>query len=474
MTKPKERPARSFFWGLRGQLTRSFGLVILLAVGVVIGVVLLLGPLRLEALLQLAGQRRAATLAPFLADYYQRTGSWQGLEQLLAAAGQPVRLDPNQVVTPILPWQINLRQVAARDRLVLVDAGQRVVVDSADLLAAGQPLDPVWQGWVVPLAEAGGPEYGLVLLSDLDQVAGQLVRRALSGTLLLTGFLAVALAALVSLGLTQRLVRPLHELGRAAQRLATGEPPAVVPAQRVDEVGELTHAFNEMAGALQRQKQLRQQLVADIAHELRTPLSVIKLEVEGLADGLQPPATAAKALHSEIAALEQLIEDLRLLSLAEAGGLTLYLDETALVPLLAEIAASWHKQAGQQQIELRLAMPDSLPPVLADSRRLSQVFHNLLGNALRYTPPEGTIILGGRLEGKEVWLWVADSGPGLPPEVLPHLFERFYRADPSRSRESGGSGLGLAIARQLVRLHGGRIWAENAPGAVFYVALPVA
>jgi signal transduction histidine kinase len=214
-------------------------------------------------------------------------------------------------------------------------------------------------------------------------------------------------------------------------------------------------------------------MMADIAHELRTPLSVMKLEIEGLTDGLQPPERAAEALQTEIVALEQLIEDLRLLSLAEAGGLDLHLAETKLRPLLTEIVTTWQNQARSQQITLRLAVAEALPPVLADARRLGQVFHNLVSNALRYTPLGGTITLGGRVEGVEVWLWLADSGPGLPAEVLPHLFERFYRADPSRSRETGGSGLGLAIARQLVLLHGGRIWAESEQGAVFYVALPI-
>jgi signal transduction histidine kinase len=463
----------NFFWGLRGQLTRNFGLVILLTTGIVVGVLLLAGPPRLQTLLWLANQRRAATLAPFLADHYRRTGSWDGVVSLLAAAGDPVSLDASQAPESSFFWRFNLGQVTIYDRVVLVDGNQRVVADSAGQLLPGQPLTPTMRSLVVPLVEPGVPKSGLLILSDLDQVAQQWTRRALVNTLLLTGGVAAGLAALVSLGLAQRMVRPLGELSRAARQLAAGEWPPALPVQRADEVGQLTRMFNEMAQTLQRQKESRRQMMADIAHELRTPLSVMKLEIEGLTDGLQPPERAAEALQTEIVALEQLIEDLRLLSLAEAGGLDLHLAETKLRPLLTEIVTTWQNQARSQQITLRLAVAEALPPVLADARRLGQVFHNLVSNALRYTPLGGTITLGGRVEGVEVWLWLADSGPGLPAEVLPHLFERFYRADPSRSRETGGSGLGLAIARQLVLLHGGRIWAESEQGAVFYVALPI-
>jgi signal transduction histidine kinase len=249
----------------------------------------------------------------------------------------------------------------------------------------------------------------------------------------------------------------------------------LLPVETADEVGQLTRAFNEMALALARQKQLRQQLVADVAHELRTPLSIMNLEVEALADALQCPATAAHALREEIAVLNRLVEDLRLLSLAEAGVLDFRLEPLQPGPFLEQLLETWQEPARQQQVRLQGEIAGPLPPVYADPGRLAQVCHNLLGNALRYSPPGSTIIVGARAEGAELQLWVTDEGPGIAPEHLPDIFERFYRADPSRSRESGGSGLGLTIAKQWVTLHGGRLWVESEVGAgtTFYIALPV-
>jgi signal transduction histidine kinase len=240
-----------------------------------------------------------------------------------------------------------------------------------------------------------------------------------------------------------------------------------------DEIGRLTQTFNEMATALARQKELRRQLVADVAHELRTPLSIMQLEVEGLTDGLQESAAAAAALQEEIKALNRLVEDLRLLSLAEVGALYFSLVLLDPAPLLEGVVEAWQGPARQQQVQLQAEIAAPLPSIYADAGRLAQVFHNLIGNALRYSPPGARITLGARAEGAEVWLWVADQGPGIAEEHLPYLFERFYRADASRSRETGGSGLGLAIAKQWITLHNGRLWVESevGKGTTFYVAL---
>jgi signal transduction histidine kinase len=228
-----------------------------------------------------------------------------------------------------------------------------------------------------------------------------------------------------------------------------------------------------MAAALAAQQQLRRQLVADIAHELRTPLSIMKLNVAGLADHLQSPAEAVAALEVEIESLAALIEDLRALSLAESGGMQLNLEPIRLDAFLKRVGQSWQPQAEAHGLELRLDLASDLPVVTFDPRRLEQVLNNLLSNAWRYTPPGGHVTLGARREGSGVRLWVADTGPGLPAAELARLFDRFYRVDPSRSRESGGSGLGLAIAKQIVLLHGGRIWAESelGQGATFIVVL---
>lgn len=282
------------------------------------------------------------------------------------------------------------------------------------------------------------------------------------------------LALLVSLGLAQRLVNPLQRLSLAARQLASGENSNPLPIESKDELGDLTQAFNEMTAALNRQKYLRRQMVADIAHELRTPLSIMQLELESLVDGLQTPAEAAASLQDEVNALNRLVEDLRLLSLADAGGLQFTLEVLDVSAFLQQMMDSWVAKAQAQQVQLLLEVTGPLPPVYADEGRLIQVFNNLLGNALRYSPVGQTLTLGGRANNGELWLWVADNGPGVSPEDLPYVFERFYRADPSRSRDTGGSGLGLAIAKQWIALHGGRMWVESevGKGATFYIALP--
>jgi signal transduction histidine kinase len=217
-------------------------------------------------------------------------------------------------------------------------------------------------------------------------------------------------------------------------------------------------------------------MVADIAHELRTPLSIMQLEIEGMADGLQSPAVAAQHLREQIGALTGLVEDLRLLSLADAGGLALQSETIDLAALLATVLASWRSHAQSRGLTLQLhpSIPDVQIP--GDQSRLAQVFNNLISNAIQYTPTGGAITLNATIRATEVCCTVTDTGPGISADALPYLFERFYRADPSRNRATGGSGLGLSIAKRLVELHSGRIWVESVvgQGTTFFVALPLA
>jgi signal transduction histidine kinase len=198
------------------------------------------------------------------------------------------------------------------------------------------------------------------------------------------------------------------------------------------------------------------------------------LNIEALEDGLQPPQKAATYLHTEISTLTRLIDDLRLLSLADEGGLYLELEMIDPATFLPRLNETWQVKAYNKQINLHLDLSSQLPFIKADQGRLAQVMNNLISNALCYVPAGGEVIIGGKESGTEIIFWVSDNGPGIPTEALPHVFERFYRADPSRSRESGGSGLGLAIARRLVMLHNGRIWVESQPGQLtsIYIALP--
>lgn len=471
-----KRNVRAVFQGLRGRLLGSYVLVIVISIGLVaIGTQLLTLP-RLDEIAQLANRRHAFRLAPFFVARYRQDNSWQDAAEQVAGYSRPL---PPELVSGALsyfPQRDTLLAAVNEDRLVLLDAAGRVLADSQNAQMVGEPLPAEMRAQAAPLTDGGRVIGYLLVESGFEPVVGEVVLTVLRRTLLAVALVAALVALPVSFWLAWRLVQPLQQLSRAARQLGWGETNTPLPVQSTDEIGELTGSFNAMAAALQEQKRLRRQMVADIAHELRTPLSVMRLDIEGLADGLHHPADAAASLRDELEALNRLIEDLRLLSLADAGGLQFELDELALPPFLQRVAATWQPKMQAQQLQLVTDIPAALPLIYADEQRLAQVLHNLLSNALRYTPPGGQISLGAQGDETGVRLWVADSGPGIAPEDLPRVFERFYRADQSRSRDTGGSGLGLAIAKQWVLLHGGRIWAENSPagGAQFSVWLPAA
>ncbi|MEP7190851.1 MAG: ATP-binding protein, partial [Roseiflexaceae bacterium] len=310
--------------------------------------------------------------------------------------------------------------------------------------------------------------------------------------------LAVVVALVVGLVITSRMTRPLRSFQHAAQRLAAGarhEPLAIPPEK---ELAELATSFNTMAGELEHQQQLRRQLVADIAHELRTPLSVLRLQLEGMEDGIEQPTPAT--LHSlveEVGLLTRLVDDLRLLSLADAGQVSLAIDDLDAGTMIDRVVTAATARARQQQIDLRAEPPTAALAVLADPQRLAQILGNLIENALRYTPVGGSVTVRARLAigddrrttndqrhsssvvnrlSSVVVFEVADTGVGIPPDELPRVFERFYRTDKARARETGGSGLGLAIVQRLVEMQGGQIWAGSTAGhgTTFSVALPAA
>jgi signal transduction histidine kinase len=287
-------------------------------------------------------------------------------------------------------------------------------------------------------------------------------------------FAAVAGVGLLSLALAavtlRRLLSPVRELTDATRAFAAGELDHRVPVRRDDELGELAASFNTMAFSLARERELQRNMVSDTAHELRTPLTNLRCQIEALEDGLieDGPAVVA-SLNEEVLQLQRLVEDLQELALADAGELriapiALRLGEEVRGAVGALRRGDRWPEADGARIELDPAL-DRLPRVLADPARLRQILTNLLLNALDHTPPGGSIRISGRTRGEEIEVSVEDDGPGVPAEHLPHLFERFYRTDPSRQRATGGTGLGLAIVRQLVEAQGGRVSAENAAGA---------
>ena len=275
--------------------------------------------------------------------------------------------------------------------------------------------------------------------------------------------------------LARALTRPIRELTGAIRAMARGDLKQSVQVHSQDELGELAAAFNQMSADLDLLLKARRQMTADIAHDLRNPLTVIGGYVESMRDGvLKPTPERLDAIQSEVQHLQKLVDDLRLLSQADAGELVLNRERTSVPALLERVAQSYRPLAAKQGIALRLDAQEALPEIQADAARLARVLGNLIGNSLRYTPAGGEITLRARTKVPGwVELGVVDNGKGIAAEALPHIFDRLYRADPARSTDE--SGLGLAIARSIVEAHGGSIRAESTPGAgtTITVLLPV-
>jgi two-component system OmpR family sensor kinase len=341
--------------------------------------------------------------------------------------------------------------------------------------------------------------------SFLDQV---------NQALLLAGALAGALSILLGLGLSRGLTAPLARLTAAARRIAGGDLNQRVPETGSAEVAALGRAFNQMAADLEKAEELRRNLVADVAHELRTPLSVLQGNLRAILDGVYPLEQAEiAALYDETRLLSRLVNDLHELAQAEAGQLHLDLRPTDLAEVVQTMVANLAVAAEAKKVKLTTDLADETTnlPVLADPDRLAQIVRNLLSNALRHTPEGGQITVSAtvlpsmpvlseacpacpepcpersrrgsrgelhrRVEGPQaIRIVVTDTGEGIPPDDLPHVFDRFWRAEGLRSREQGGSGLGLTIARHLVQAHGGEMGVESevGQGSRFWFTLPVA
>jgi histidine kinase len=302
--------------------------------------------------------------------------------------------------------------------------------------------------------------------------------------LFLAASAATLSAVLVSLLVSRRVVEPVRRMMAASRRIADGHYGERVllrgiPApEEMDELDQLGVSFNQMAARLERTEEMRSQLIGDVAHELRTPLSTIKGSLEGLLDGvLAPDEASLMQLHREAERLQRLVADLQELSRVEAQAFELERRPASVEELVTTAVERLRRQFDDKGVRLEIDLPAGLPAVLADEDRIGQVLMNLLGNALQYTPAGRAVRVRARQAEAEVQVEIQDDGIGIPAEHLEHIFTRFYRVDPSRSRAGGGSGIGLTIAKHLVEGHGGRIWAQSAgagKGGRFTFSLPMA
>ncbi len=292
--------------------------------------------------------------------------------------------------------------------------------------------------------------------------------------------LAAMVAALaLSLVFSRSVVAPVQAMSRATQRIAGGHYEERVGFNGKDELAQLAMHFNQMAAKLNETESMRRRLIGDVSHELRTPLTAIKGSMEGLMDGVLPATDETyQQIHTEADRLNRLVDDLQELSRVEARAYELNLHSLEVASMIRTVIKRLAPQADSKRISLALELAANLPPVRADEDRAVQVLTNLTGNALQYTPENGRITIAAKRTDHEVQISVRDTGIGIPAEHLAHIFDRFYRVDKSRSRQSGGgSGIGLTIARALVEAHGGRLWAESGgegKGSTFTFTLPLA
>jgi len=309
-------------------------------------------------------------------------------------------------------------------------------------------------------------------------------RAAVNESLLLAASAATVAAVVVSLLVSRRVVAPVRQMMTASRRIAEGNYAERVQVRgdpepdEMDELDQLAVTFNQMADKLERTEAMRRQLIGDVAHELRTPLSTIKGSVEGLMDGvLEPTEANLHQIYREADRMQRLVGDLQELSRVEAGAFEVHRRSAEVNELISSAAERLAGQFDEKGVQLKIDLPAKLPAVDADPDRIGQVLLNLLGNALQYTPSGRAVEVHARQRDQVMEIEVRDEGIGIPAEHLPHVFTRFYRADRSRSRAGGGSGIGLTIAKHLVEAHGGRIWAsssEPGKGSSFTFTLPLA
>ncbi|MCB9135259.1 MAG: HAMP domain-containing protein [Anaerolineales bacterium] len=307
-------------------------------------------------------------------------------------------------------------------------------------------------------------------------------RQAVNESLAVATTAATLSAIVVSLFISRQVTGPIRAVRTASQHIADGHYHERVPLPNIqtpaeaDELEQLALSFNQMAANLEQTEALRRQLIGDVAHELRTPLTTLKGTAEALLDGVLPPnAETFQGIYREADRMQRLVADLQELSRVEAGAYPLYRHPISIAKICSTVCERLARQFEEKGVAISTNIP-ALPNILGDEDRLTQVLTNLIGNALQYTPRGGQVTVTAHRVGGEIRVAVQDDGIGIPAEDLPHLFDRFYRVDKSRSRAGGGSGIGLTIAKHLVEAHGGQIWVESSgtgQGSMFTFSLPV-
>jgi signal transduction histidine kinase len=416
---------------------------------------------------QLRTQRATFVISRF---YLANNGNWSGIQPLIEQLG-----------------------TMEEERIILVDANNITVADSqGDLLGKeyrtseeGIPLYfPVirvpFSGPASSNPTAPNPRnlFGTLYIypQNSPNALTILLSSYINRYLLWGGLIAIAIALIITFILSRRILSPIRALTTTAKRLGQGDFSQRVHVKDRGEVRELAETFNSMASDIERTEKLRRNMVADVAHELRTPLSNVAGYLEAIRDDvIKPDIAVIASLSEEVDLLSRLVDDLQELALADAGELKLIRQPEDLSQLIEQSIKAIQIKLKDKGLEVSVDITDSLPLVNIDYHRISQVFRNLLANAITHTASGGKITVSARPENKWVRVSIEDTGEGIPPGDLPNMFERFYRVDKSRARAAGGSGLGLTIAKRLVEAHGGTISvkSELGKGSCFSFTIPV-
>lgn len=424
-----------------------------------------------EAYVEHGGEMRHGRIQNMLASYYYQTRGWDDVQEVIA-------------------WMSEM----SNDHIVVVNTDGAVVGDTKNQLI-GEHISSDYFRHPLPVV-VGGAQVGTVYLNPTQPELGPQEKAFLAGvnkSLLWAVLFGGLIAVVLSFVLSRRVLTPVRAVTAAARRMGRGDLQQRVDIRSKDEIGELGRTFNAMADNLSRMEELRKNMVSDIAHELRAPLSNIQGYLEGLGDGVVTPDRATiDSILEEAVLLRRLVDDLQDLALAEAGRLKLVCQPVAVSEMVRKAVDTIQSETEEKGIHLDINVPANLPLVNVDAERIGQVLRNLLSNAVRYTPEGGTITIDSQLQAcadtgkvgedkkpQEVnWylVTVRDTGSGIAPEDLPFIFERFYRSDKARTRAEGGAGLGLTIAKQLVEAHGGTIGVESelGKGTAVSFTLPVA
>lgn len=416
-----------------------------------------------------------------LTEYYREKGAWEGVQSVFENFPTGGRGMGSGYGRP--PWAghgmtgpgARILMGPGGGDVLLVDLNGKVIASSNnEYLGKSAPEISVKQG--VPVNVNGSAVGTLIMVSTQHGEWETEFINSVNRSTLWAAVVALIIALILGLVISRHLTGPLSMLSAAARRLAGRDLGYRVAVVTKDEIGDLAESFNHMAESLERNEKLRRNLIADTAHELRTPLAILRGNLESLQEGVMPATPdVIMSLHDEVVRISRLVQELQDISLAEAGELRLNCREVPVEELVEKVAMPFSGEANWKNVTFSVNTPPGLPSVLVDPDRIVQVLLNVLGNALRYTEPGGAVSLSARVEGTEVVFSVKDTGTGIAPEDLANVFERFYRSDQSRSRSGGGAGLGLAIAKGLVEAHGGRIWVDSKvnEGSTFSFTVPV-